>query len=184
MFMNKIEGYTCVLKEIGLSDSQDICNIRNDTTIRKFLSNTSDISIQDQEDWIKRNIELNNGYYFKINDIHSKRFLGTISIYNVDKDSAEFGRYICINPIHALEAEFLLITFAFETMKLRRIYCRTADENKSVWKQHLKFGFKDIGYEYFEPKDMNLKVQELTYKNFLEFDYTQILNLVKHFSLH
>jgi len=178
----KVEGCMCILTEIDISDSRDICNLRNDPVISKYLSNISPVSVEDQETWILKNIGSKDGYYFKINDLKNNIFLGTISIYNINQESAEFGRYICTNPIHATEAEYLILNFGFEKMNLRRIFCRTADENKSVWNQHLKFGFKNIGYEYLESKNLNLIIQELTYKDYLEFDYSPIINLVSNFS--
>jgi hypothetical protein len=97
------------------------------------------------------------------------------------KREAEFGRYISVNSINAIEAEYLLLQFCFNVMHLDFVYCRTADKNIKVWKQHLSFGFKDVGFEYFQEKNLLLRRQALSRAEFLEFDYSKIVSLVSRF---
>ena len=176
-----IQGKNIRLREVSEEDSLPILNLRNDPTISQFLSNTSPITIEQQQNWIRLNKERADGHYWTIRDISDKVF-GTISLYNVIDGRAEFGRYICINSLFAIEAELLLIEFAFSEMGLREIYCRTVLNNEKVWKQHYKFGFEDLGYEELPEKNFTLKKQVLYKVRFNNFDYSKIRNLLNRFS--
>ena len=178
MSTNEIIGLSTGLVKIGIEDSENICRLRNDPQNNKFLSSSNPISIKEQENWISKYLEQKNGYYFKIIDLNTYNLVGTISLYDVKIDSAEFGRYICTKSLQAIEAELLLLRFGFEIMSLNRIYCRTAEDNKLVWNQHYKFGFKDNGREYLHQKDLFLKIQELTINEYNMFDNSKIENLI------
>jgi len=178
MSRNSIEGYSTILKVIEESDSQLICDLRNNPNINKFLSNSTSITVLEQKEWLKNNLKANDGIYFKIIDKNKNNFVGTISLYNVNNSTAEFGRYICLSPIQAIEAELLILKYGFEIMKLKQIYCKTAEENTKVWKQHFKYGFKDTSREYFKHKEMYLKVQEISYNDYINFDFTKINKLI------
>ena len=68
------------------------------------------------------------------------------SLYTISGTAAgEFGRYIATNPVNAIEAEYLLLKICFEQLGLNAVYCQTNFENKAVWGQHLKLGFKEKG---------------------------------------
>lgn len=178
-----IKGRKTILEEIGIEDAADICNLRNDERINRFLSTSRKVSEAEQREWIKANLARHDGHYLKIIDSGSGGFCGTASIYNVKKDEAEFGRYICTQALQAVETEYLLIQHAFDTMQLNRIYCRTAADNKKVWKQHVSYGFTDAGEEVFKTadKDLVLKVQELTDHQYRKTDYSFIEKLLAKF---
>ena len=178
-----IEGKKTLLTEVGIGDAADICNLRNDERINKFLSTSRKVSVGEQEQWIAANLAKKDGYYFKILDKATGQFCGTASIYNVAEKDAEFGRYICTQALQAVETEYLLIKEAFESMHLQRIYCRTAMDNKKVWKQHVSYGFVDAGEEVFknDDKDLVLKVQELTEYAYGKTDYSFIDKLLAKF---
>ena len=109
--------------------------------------------------------------------------VGTISIYNFNKleREAEFGRYVSVNSVNAIEAEYLLLQFCFNILNLDSVYCRTADKNLKVWRQHLSFGFRDVGFEEFEDKNMLLRRQAINKSEFLDFDYSKIISLIHRF---
>ncbi len=84
MSRNSIEGYSTILKVIEESDSQLICDLRNNPNINKFLSNSTSITVLEQKEWLKNNLKANDGIYFKIIDknkiILSEQFLCIMSI--------------------------------------------------------------------------------------------------------
>ena len=142
-----INGKIARLKSVQVSDALFISKIRNNPAINSYLSSQKEISLTAQSDWIIKNLEVNN-YYFIISNKKTNEKVGTISIYNIDeiKGKAEFGRYICLNPIMAIEAVLMLIRFGFQELELNEIYCRTDMRNLKVWNQHYNFGFKDAGF--------------------------------------
>ena len=168
------------LVEITTDDAADIIRLRNDPKINKNLSSTRTTSVEEQKNWISKNISGNDGVYFKITDLDGQ-FYGTISLYSVVGNKAEFGRYICENSLLAIEAEYLLLKHGFERMQLDSIYCRTVAENIKVWKQHYKYGFRDTRTEENKETGRVLKVQELTRSAFEKFDYGFIFDLLNNF---
>jgi hypothetical protein len=66
-------------------------------------------------------------------------------------------------------------------MNLETVYCRTADKNMKVWRQHSTFGFKDDGFEELEDKNMLLKRQSIRRSEFLDFDYCKIISIINKF---
>lgn len=179
----KLVGNTISLRPVHKWDSAFIANLRSDPNIFKYLSSNQATTAKEQEHWLEYHYDRNDGYYFIIEDKQTKKKTGTISIYNITESPkiGEFGRYICLNPVHAIEAELLLIRFAFEKFGLSEIYCRTAKANKKVWKQHYRFGFIDTGEEILEAKKMSLLIQRLTRKRFEEYNYTPIIDLINRF---
>lgn len=172
-----LKGNQTLLFRVKGEDANDIIKLRNNPSISKYLSGEKELSLEDQINWIINNNTISNDYYWKICNTNNV-FCGTISLYNNKDGKAEFGRYICIHPIQAIEAEMLLIRFAFQVCNLEEIYCRTVMENTKVWKQHYSFGFQDLREEILPSKNFILKVQHLTHKAFSQFDYSKIDKLI------
>jgi RimJ/RimL family protein N-acetyltransferase len=179
----QIKGTKTLLREVTVQDAAAICALRNDEKINKYLSTSRQVSIAEQENWIAANRAKKDGYYFKIIDATQDEFCGTASIYALEGEGGDFGRYICTKALQAIEAEYLALEFAFTQMGLKRVFCRTSLENKKVWKQHLNYGFVDVGEEtlYAADKELSLKIQELTHENFLATDYSFIQKLIQKF---
>jgi RimJ/RimL family protein N-acetyltransferase len=179
--MIHVDGLKARLSEITESDARNIIRLRNDMDINRFLSSSTEISYEQQIAWIRENQKRGDSYYFKITNFENS-FFGTISIYNVNDGSGEFGRFISINPLLAIESEYLILKFGFNSLSLKRIYCKTIAENKAVWSQHYHFGFVDEGEPFFEEKVNGfLKLQVITAEMFARFDYSRILRLVAKF---
>lgn len=179
----RLIGEATILRQVNLEDALFISQLRSDPKVYEFLSSSSPVTLEQQQQWLKKYFDSKDGFYFIIENPLFKKGVGTISIYdlNILKREAEFGRYISVNSINAIEAEYLLLQFCFNVMHLDSVYCRTADENIKVWKQHLSFGFKDVGFENFQEKNLLLKRQAITRSEFLEFDYSKIISLVSRF---
>ena len=175
-----VEGIKTRLIEIDEYDSADIIAFRNNPSLNKYLSSSSEITLDMQTNWIKKNAEQMDNVYFKITDLQNC-FFGTIALYNISNGKAEFGRYICTNSILAIESEYLLLKFGFSDLKLNLIYCKTVSENKKVSNQHKKLGFETIGIEMNNQLKKELNVQQLTKDNFFKFDYGFIMELINHF---
>ncbi|MES2777488.1 MAG: GNAT family N-acetyltransferase [Bacteroidota bacterium] len=177
------ENISTILQTVSPADAADICKLRNNPGINKYLSSSEAVSEDQQRIWINNNLEKGDGLYLKILDRKSREFSGTISIYNVDRTNnyADFGRYICTSPLHSIEAEWMVLQIGFDIMRLEKMYCRTAEENTKVWNQHYKFGFIDDGFELLEPKKLVIRKQELTTGQFRNFDYSKIIKLIERF---
>jgi RimJ/RimL family protein N-acetyltransferase len=175
-----ISGVKTVLKAVEFLDANAICELRNNEANNKFLSSQRRINVKQQEYWLKVYYSQKDGEYFMIRNLDSKT-VGTISLYNVVEDSAEFGRYICNNPINAIESEYLLLKYGFESLNLSRIYCKTVMANSKVWNQHIKFGFNSCGEELDSRINQRVIIQEISKKEFKAFDYSWIHKLLIRF---
>jgi RimJ/RimL family protein N-acetyltransferase len=130
----QLTGNATILKSIEMDDAEFVANLRSIPTVYEFLSNTGEITLKQQEEWLLNFLQNCEDFYFIIIDKNTRKKTGTISLYNfnaITKDT-EFGRYICTNNINAIESELMILQFAFNVMKLDKVYCKTADENSKV----------------------------------------------------
>jgi RimJ/RimL family protein N-acetyltransferase len=176
-------GQTTILRQVKLDDALFISQLRSDPKVYEFLSSSSPITLEKQRNWLEEYFYSKDGHYFIIENTQLSKSVGTISVYNINrvKQEAEFGRYISVNSVSAIEAEYLLLQFCFNVMRLESVYCRTADKNVKVWNQHLSFGFRNVGFENFDDKNLLLRRQTITRAEFFDFDYSKIISLIDRF---
>ena len=182
--MITVRGIKTILTELGEGDADEVVKLRNDPANNKFLFQKP-ITVDDQVSWIRKNRGAEDAKNFKITNLDNE-FKGTISIYNIRDGAGEFGRYIATNPVNAIEAEYLLLKVCFEQLGMNAVYCQTNAENKAVWSQHLKLGFKEKGRKDVvvgTTGDINVQavIQEITAEEFRNFDYSKIIKLIKFF---
>ena len=175
-------GKNIILRSIGLEDSEFVAELRSNPDNYQFLSSSEKISSENQFFWIKSFLDGKDGFYFIIENKSSKEKVGTIALYNIHKGKAEFGRYIVLDSLSAIESEYLIMKFAFEVLRLDLLYCRTAELNTKVWKQHYLFGFNDAGFEDFKEKNLLLRIQEISFQEFIKFDFIKIKKLINYFN--
>jgi RimJ/RimL family protein N-acetyltransferase len=179
----EINGKYVTLRYVDLCDAEDIIKLRNDSKLNRYLSSQKPLTIEDQINWLLNNKNSETNHYFKIVRKKDDKFIGTISLYNIDNNQGEFGRYVCIDPIGAIESELLIIEFAFLQRRLENIYCRTVMDNEKVIIQHRKFRFEDREVVYDHNINRNLLIQELSYDKFKNVDYSSIRNLIDRFAV-
>lgn len=119
-YPNIINGYFVDLRSINLDDAEFSYKIRSDEKNRDTVGTLAH-SVEDQREFIKKQMEKPDDYYFVIlNKIGEK--IGLIGVYNVHDDIAEIGREVCNGePEEILEAEFLVSLFCTKILKLKRI---------------------------------------------------------------
>jgi RimJ/RimL family protein N-acetyltransferase len=172
-------GKLTSLLPVNVNDAEFVCELRNNPSNNIFLSSSNNVDVKQQINWILENKKTIDDYFI----IKDRNFnsVGTISIYNKDNISAEFGRYICKNPLSALESVYLLLKYSFDFLNLEYIYCKTVIENEKVWKQHLKFGFKFDRIEFNTDINKEMVVQTISKETFKKFDYTWLNNIIDKF---
>lgn len=175
-----LNGKNTILRPVRVDDAFSIIEMRNNPTINKFLSSNKTLTIEDQRDWLEANLGASDQYYFLVLN-NSGIVVGTISIYNIKNGCAEFGRYICTNAVQAVEAELMILEFTFKHLGLSYLYCRTAQSNESVWRQHYRFGFTDCGIDFDPHLNFNLHIQGITREAYQAFDYSKIEQLINRF---
>jgi RimJ/RimL family protein N-acetyltransferase len=182
--MTTIAGIKTILTELAEKDAPDVIKLRNDPANNRFLFQKP-ITVDQQIDWIKKNKGSETAKNFKVTDMAGE-FKGTISVYNIEEGRGEFGRYIVTNPVHAIEAEYLLLKVCFEQLGMKAVYCQTNLLNKSVWGQHTKLGFRHLGNKEVivgttGEVSVTAVVQEITDEEYRKFNYEKIIKLIKMF---
>jgi RimJ/RimL family protein N-acetyltransferase len=179
--MDRIKGICTQLVEVSVKYVSEIVALRNDSNFNKYLFQ-SELTFDNQVKWIENNKRKGDNINFVILDKNDS-FKGTISIYDIQNNRGEFGRFIATNSINAVEAEYLLLKFSFDNLMLDRIFCQTNIENTSVWQMHTKLGFQSIkNIEIFVGDNHLTKVeavvQEISKDQFQKFDYQPIFSLI------
>lgn len=180
MKKEKIIGQKVALVPIQESDAAEMMELRNDPALNRYLSNSNqEISLDHQLNWMRSAIKNPDAHDFTIRLQENNAFCGTIALYDIKDGAAEFGRYIATNALAAIESEYLVLKYGFERLNLERIYCNTPKENKKVWQQHTKFGFRTTGEDFDDRIRMARVCQEISKEDFGAFDYGPILRLVE-----
>lgn len=141
-----LEGKYINMRPVEIDDAEFIVSIRNDEKKNGYVHAVStDVSLQ--EDWIRRQQERADDYYFIIENKEGKK-LGLASIYDVDskKKQAEFGRWVSWgDPIRNVESVILSFDFAFNELDVDEVYMQTMVANKSVTSFWKNFGVEVKG---------------------------------------
>ncbi len=142
IYEGKIEGIFVYLRSVETKDAETILKWRTDPIISKYLHNTENDKYK-QVKWIEEQRKRQNDFYFIIMS-KDEIPLGTIGLYNIDTNnsSAEFGRWICLSPLAAVESAILIHEFGFNMLGLNIILTRTVKENVAVVNFHKRFGAK------------------------------------------
>lgn len=121
---------------------------RNRDDIRRWFVHSEIITREQHLDWWQEYQHRDNDFVFIIEDKQTNKPVGQISLYNIDlkKKQAEYGR-LMIGDCQARgkglarEATQLLIKWAFQHLRLKRIYLQVFRDNESAVQLYRSFGF-------------------------------------------
>jgi RimJ/RimL family protein N-acetyltransferase len=144
-----IAGEAFRLRPIDERDAEFVVALRLMAGRSQYLNPISP-SIADQQRWLADYFKREGDYYFVIERIFGDRPEGLISLYDLSPQdgSAEWGRWIVApSSLSAIESVVLLMDFAFEKMRLRKVYSYTVAENKATNSFHDSCGFRQTGVQ-------------------------------------
>ncbi|MBF0473332.1 MAG: GNAT family N-acetyltransferase [Nitrospirae bacterium] len=119
-----IEGKNLYLKGIDHQYSDLIISWRNDENIGRFIQ-TERLELPTHQRFIDNYLAAENDFYFLsyTKDTHTP--VGTVAIYNIDynAEEAEYGRLVLPSEyrFYSVEIAWLAISFAFNTLKLKKV---------------------------------------------------------------
>lgn len=178
--MPKIEGILVSLRYLDLQDASTLLEWRNNSKINKYLSNSGEkITLEQQIKW-QTNIRKRTDSHDFIIEFNTKP-IGACAIYDINKNEAEFGRFIVTNPLGAIDAELCCLNYAFHSLNLNSIICKTVLNNTKVWQQHYSLGFEKVGEDYDARIDQKRILQVITKDKFINFDYSSIEKMLLKF---
>jgi len=134
-----------LLKSVELSDLQNMYNLRTNPQVAKYIQRDINKNLQD----IRQFIELvrKNNFYFTINTIDPCEFIGTITLWNIDRSTnyAEIG-YELLPQFQGKglmsEAVKAILDYAFYEAGFKYIEAYTHRENIASKKLLERAGFK------------------------------------------
>ncbi|MDW2799670.1 GNAT family N-acetyltransferase [Clostridium boliviensis] len=139
----KISGYSYRLRPVTIDDAQTIIDIRLQDIERNRYIHKISSDLLEQTKWIKEYMERDNDYYFIIENIFTEKTEGLISIYDINNDKAEWGRWVLKKgSMASVESVYLILKVAFEKLGLKEAYSRTIEKNTSVVAFHDSIGQK------------------------------------------
>lgn len=145
-----IKGRLCSLRPILTEDLELIRQWRLSDLVHPNFPSWDIITPSSQELWYQAIINSDSCCYFLIEDIKGVR-VGVIYLIRIDRRNrhAEFGYYLgvesALNSGIAIEAELLILDYAFGYLNFHKIYCESMAFNKGVLNIHKRFGFRQDG---------------------------------------
>jgi len=142
------------LRPVYESDLELLRTWRNDQQLTKYLTKIPHITQEMQRSWFVKN-QIDTGCYTfaieRIGEVSShENFIGSVSLYNINGDTAEFGRAIIGNDSargkgFGFLATVLLLNLGFSYFGLRKITASVHEDNISAIKAYEKAGFTVCG---------------------------------------
>lgn len=156
------------LRQLSIDDQQAIFALRSDPQINKFLDRELCRTNDDAINFINKvnaNIEKSNTYYWAITLTDAKALVGTICLFDFSEvnNSCEIG-YELMTKFQGQgimkEAVQVVIDYAFQTLKVKKLLAVTHYGNQNSTNLLLKFNF--IKSPETDKENANLNVFWLT----------------------
>lgn len=141
-----INGKRISIGPVKLSDARHLAQYFNETKHYLGAVSAKDMTISSEKDYIKKANQADDLYYFGIRLIHSGEIIGTMSVTGIDKHNgiAETGAMIgeaFTGQGYGTEAKHLLLDFAFNQLKLRKLYSNVHGFNERSRAYSLRCGY-------------------------------------------
>jgi len=146
-----VTGNLVILEDIKKEHLDSMVKWRNDPEVSKYMFDQGVFTIEKQMLWYSSVIKDETRKQYTILEKKTGRPIGSINLMSIDfaNSHADWGYYIGERIYrmggYAVESEFLLLCYAFETLGLNKIYCRTLSNNMKVVSNHKNFGFSVDG---------------------------------------
>jgi len=147
--MEKNEGI--YLRPIREDDTADIIRWRNSAKVKQFFIQQDDFTEESHLNWLSNYVNKGKAVQFIIVDKKSDRSIGSVYIKDIDMihKKAEYGIFIGEEQNqgkgYGTEAARLMIDYAFNILKLHRIYLRAYTDNDRAIASYKKAGFEVEG---------------------------------------
>ena len=136
-------GFSYKLRPVEIEDAQFIIDTRLEDSEKSQFVHKISSDINKQIDWLNQYFEKDNDYYFVIENIFTGEKEGLISIYNIEGNKAEWGRWVLKRgSLASIEGVNILYQIAFNKLGLAELYSRTVENNVSVVNFHKNINAK------------------------------------------
>jgi diamine N-acetyltransferase len=169
------------LRALEMEDLDSIMENWNNLEMRRFLATAWPMSRNTEREWLERATTVDpwrdGKIILAIEDKKTREFLGTVSLFDISKQSqrAEFGIAIH-NPNnfgkgYGTDATRVMLWVGFHILGLNSIFLLTLDENERAQCAYEKAGFKRVGTfrqaTYIFGKFHDFEIMDVTRNDFL-----------------
>lgn len=178
-----IQGKSVSLRSVTLEDAAYTYEIRQNKEKTKYIHPVTG-TVEDQEQWIKEQIKRVDDYFFIVIDEKKKKPIGTIGVYNINKDKQTCwaGRTLLYGtPIQSTETNYLIFEFIFNELKCLSVYADVNEVNTAAIGLNLQFGAKKIGRKYYKELDSNMILFKIDKEKYFK-KRSKILKLIERFA--
>jgi len=143
----RLEGQNVYLRSISYDDTDLIVKWRNQDNVKRYFFCRDEFTRESHENWLKTRVEPGEVDQFVVCLKENDKPIGCTYIRDIDYDNskAEYGVFIGEEDARGkgIGKEILEITvrYAFDVLKLHRIYARVIDTNKASLYCFLHCGF-------------------------------------------
>lgn len=149
VYPEEIKGLTVRLRSIMPEDAEITYKMRMDKEKVKYMHQVNG-TVEDQKRYIMQQQIKEGDYLFVVLDCHDN-IIGMRGIYDVKESSAESGRTIGYgDAFQNMEALLLGLDFAFDILKVDKIYMDAAADNQSVRGIQIQIGAQEYSRGYHE----------------------------------
>ncbi len=139
VYEGSMEGHYVNLRSATEEDAAFTLEIRQQPDIVRYIPEIKNTQ-QQQAAWIRQQRKTEGDYFFVVESKDGQR-LGTISIYHIQGLQAESGRLALRGDVFQnVEAEILLLDFAFDELKLQEVYGEIYTQNTRALRFSKQFG--------------------------------------------
>ncbi len=137
------------IRPITYDDTEDIIRWRNSDFIRSRFIYQALFTKESHEYWLKNFVETGKVAQFII--LLDKKSVGSIYLRDIDyeKKCAEYGIFVGEESARGIgvgtKSTNLILKYAFEELKLKKIFLRVLKDNIDAQKSYKKAGFKENG---------------------------------------
>jgi RimJ/RimL family protein N-acetyltransferase len=135
---HRVDGLAFSLRPVEESDAEFMLALRTHPQLNRFVRPGAR-SVDEQLAWLKSYFARDGDFCFIVERQKGRAPEGVIALYDVASDysTAEWGRWMLNQGSFAApESARLLYRFAFETLGIDTVFCRTLAENAAVVSFH------------------------------------------------
>jgi len=146
-----IEGERVQLRAMTINDADDVVRWRNDPFVIDHLFDDKPPTRADHVQWFQKMIVRSDRHEFIIIERATQRSIGTIGLSDIDRTNrrAEYGILIGASDArgkgYAHEASELILAYAFNELKLHRVFLHVFTDNLAAIKLYKQLGFQIEG---------------------------------------
>lgn len=158
---------------------------RNDPSVSKMLFDRGRFTLSKQKAWYEKIKKDKTRKQFIILENKNKKPIGAINLMNIDYKNlhCDWGYYIGEIDYrmggYAIEAEYLILNYAFNNLGMNKVYCNTLSYNTKVINIHKKFGFSIDGIlrQHYKEND---KFTDIILMSILKDEFLESLNTINN----